>query len=211
LRRERRTLENKESALQSTLTDLARVEATLAQRETDLQAVQEALTALEADARREGDNHTSAKFSLQLELDRLIRDNERLEDDLKRSRRERDDHDDGRRDRDTQLDRLHAENRDLAAQLAAQTQARLNMSEKLDGVQSSLSTAETERNSLREKLKTLEGRLSKEQRELRNADQMHRDQLTERNTLLLTIYQYMDRILGPDKAVCDLYFGNVPT
>lgn len=31
-------------------------------------------------------------------------------------------------------------------------------------------------------------------------EQQYRDQLTERNTLLLTIYQYMEKILGAEKA-----------
>ena len=32
------------------------------------------------------------------------------------------------------------------------------------------------------------------------AEAQYRDQLTERNTLLLTIYQYMDKIVGVDKT-----------
>jgi hypothetical protein len=54
----------------------------------------------------------------------------------------------------------------------------------------------------------LETRLSKDQRSLLNAENQYRDQLTERNTLLLTIYQYMDKILGVDKTpVCPFSFA----
>jgi len=133
-------------------------------------------------------------------VDRLKRDLERVEDELARARKELDDRESKGRDRDGVLDKLHAENRDLATQLAAQTQARLNISEKLDTVQASLKAAETEVASLRTKVAELETRLSKDQRSLLSAESQYRDQLTERNTLLLTIYQYMDKILGVDKT-----------
>ena len=74
------------------------------------------------------------------------------------------------------------------------------MSEKLDGVQGSLRTAESELATFRARVGELEQRLSKDQRSLLSAESQYRDQLTERNTLLLTIYQYMDKILGVDKT-----------
>ncbi|KAF8162679.1 hypothetical protein B0H34DRAFT_290369 [Crassisporium funariophilum] len=193
LRREKRTLDAKESALQSALADLARTQSLLTQRESDLAAVQGALQTLEMESRRLGETHTTTRFSLQLEVDRMKRDMERVEDELSRARKELEDKDSKYRDRDSNLDKLHADNRDLASQLAAQTQARLNLSEKLDSVQGSLRVAEGE-------VADLEGRLSKDQRSLLNAESQYRDQLTERNTLLLTIYQYLDKILGVDKT-----------
>jgi len=200
IRREKRTLEAKESALQSALNDLARTQSLLSQREDDLQAVQSALQTLETESKRLGETHTTARFSLQLETDRFKRDLERLEDELARARRELDDKDSKTRDRDTVLDKLHAENRDLASQLAAQTQARLNLSEKLDSTIANLKNAESESVSYKTKVAELESRLSKDQRSLLNAESQYRDQLTERNTLLLTIYQYLDKILGVDKT-----------
>ncbi|RPD64285.1 hypothetical protein L226DRAFT_505884 [Lentinus tigrinus ALCF2SS1-7] len=200
LRRERRALEAKDSALQSALNDLSRSQSLLTQREADLAAVQAALQTLEADNKKLGESHTTARFSLQLEVDRLRRDVERLEDELARARKELDDREGKGRDRDGVIDRLHAENRDLAAQLAAQTQARMNISEKLDASQASLRAAETETTNLRTRIAELEQRLSKDQRALLAAEAQYRDQLTERNTLLLTIYQYMDKIVGVDKT-----------
>jgi hypothetical protein len=32
------------------------------------------------------------------------------------------------------------------------------------------------------------------------SEHQYRDQLTERNTLILTIYQYLEKILGADKT-----------
>lgn len=209
-RQSKRSLEAKDSALQSALNDLARAQALLAQRETDLNAVQDALHEMETESKKLGESHTTARFSLQLEVDRLKRDVERLENDLARARRDLDDRESKGRDREGVLDRLHEEARDLAAQLAAQTQAKLNATEKLDSVQASLKVAEAEVTSLRSKVAELEQRLAKDQRSLLSAESQYRDQVTERNTLLLTIYQYLDKILGVDKTpvstcVCVLF------
>jgi chromosome segregation ATPase len=200
LRRERRAVEAKESALQSALADLTRAQAALSQRQSDLGVVQGALQALEAESRKAGETHTTARFSLQLEVDRLKRDLERLESELARARKDAEERDAKGRNMDSVVDRLHAENRELASQLAAQTQARLNVAEKLDGAQAHLKTAEAEVATFRARVADLEGRLAKDQRSLLTAESQYRDQLTERNTLLLTIYQYMDKILGVDKT-----------
>ena|SRR5882762_2789818 len=200
LRRERRALEAKESALKSALDDLARAQSLLTQRESDLFAVQSSLQGIESESKRLGETHTTARFSLQLEVDRLKRDLERLEDELSRARKEIDEKEAKIRDRETNIDKMHAENRDLASQLAAQTQARLNVGEKLDNAQGSLRAAESELATFRARVNELEQRLSKDQRSLLSAESQYRDQLTERNTLLLTIYQYMDKILGVDKT-----------
>ena len=200
LRQSKRTHEAKESALQSALNDLARTQALLSQRESDLSTVQETLQDVEKESKKLGESHTTARFSLQLEVDRLRRDVERLEDELARARKDLTEREGKGRDRESVLDKLHAENRDLSTQLAAQTQARLNISEKLDNVQNSLKASEAEVAALRAKVTELEQRLSKDQRSLLTAESQYRDQLTERNTLLLTIYQYMDKILGVDKT-----------
>jgi chromosome segregation ATPase len=214
LRRERRTVEAKESALQSALNDLARTHARLTQRESDLAAVQSSLQGIESESKRLGETHTTARFSLQLEVDRLKRDLDRLEDELARARKDIDEKETKNRDRDGTIDKLHAENRDLASQLAAQTQARLNVSDKLDSVQGNLRSAESELATFHARVHELEQRLSKDQRSLLSAESQYRDQLTERNTLLLTIYQYMDKILGVDKTpvrCIHLFLVDLPT
>ncbi|KAI0321295.1 hypothetical protein OF83DRAFT_1051431 [Amylostereum chailletii] len=200
LRRERRALDAKESALQTALNDLARAQSLLAQRESDLAALQTGLHSMEAESKKLGESHTTARFSLQLEVDRLRRDLERLEDELARARKDLDERETKSRERDGVFDKLHAENRELASQLAAQTQARLNVSEKLDLAQNGFTAAEAELATFRTRVQELEQRLSKDQRSLLSAESQYRDQLTERNTLLLTIYQYMDKILGVDKT-----------
>lgn len=209
LRREQRALEAKESALHNALTDLERTRSLLAQRDTDLAALQSALQSMDAESKKLGESATTARFSLQLEVDRMKRDLDRLEDELARARKELDDRETKSRERDGIVDTLHAENRELAAQLATQTQARLNLSEKLDSTKASLTASESEVASLRSKVHELEQRLSKDQRSLLAAESQYRDQLTERNTLLLTIYQYMDKILGVDKTPVRRFLSHI--
>ena len=74
LRKGRRALEAKESALQSALNDLTRTQSLLKQRESDHGAVQSSLQGLESESKRLGETHTTAGFSLQLEVDWLKRD-----------------------------------------------------------------------------------------------------------------------------------------
>ncbi|KAJ6567603.1 hypothetical protein DFH09DRAFT_1261407 [Mycena vulgaris] len=183
LRAERRTLDAKESALQSALADLARTQALLGARDADLAAVQAALQALEGESRRAGETHSSARFSLELEADRVKRDLERVEAELARARAELAERESRGRGRDEVIDALHAEILELKAEVGAQTQARLNVSERLDGVQTSLKAAEAEATGHKKAPST-------------------RDQLTERNTLLLTIYQYMDRSSASTRLPC---------
>lgn len=72
-------MEAKESALRSTLTDLAGA-VVLRLRQCEA-VVQNALNSMEAWSMRLGESHTTVRFSLQFEVDRLTdkRDIERLE------------------------------------------------------------------------------------------------------------------------------------
>jgi len=205
LRRERRALEAKDTTFESVSNELARTQSLLTQRESDLDAVQSCLQSLETESKRAGETHTTARFSLQLEVDRLKRDLERLEDDLARSRKEVAERESHSREKDEKVDQLHSQNQALSSQLAEQTQARLNVGEKLDIVQGNLRSAESELATFKARVGDLEQRLSKDQRSLLAAENQYRDQLTERNTLLLTIYQYMDKILGVDKTPVSLF------
>jgi SMC interacting uncharacterized protein involved in chromosome segregation len=140
--------------MQEAQSSLKSVRALLEQREADLAAVQSALQALESEKRKLGESATTDKFSLELEVDRLRRDLQRCEAELERAREDVRDRERARREREEALDKLvrhfdlprevpsnsglhvkHDENRELSTQLAAQTQARLNLGEKLDSAQ----------------------------------------------------------------------------
>ncbi|KAH8827898.1 hypothetical protein DL96DRAFT_1124588 [Flagelloscypha sp. PMI_526] len=200
VKRLQRSLESKEGALQSALADMARAESILRQREADLEAIRSALRDQENANRKAGDEATTARFSLQLEVDRLKRDLERVEDDLARARRDLDDKDSSSRQWNADIDRLTVENRQLASQNSSLQQTKLNLSERVDGLLASIKEKEKDLETFRTKAEDLEGRLSKEQKALLGSEGVFRDQLTERNTLLLTVWQYLDRILGVDKT-----------
>ncbi|QRW15481.1 microtubule organizer protein 1 [Ceratobasidium sp. AG-Ba] len=190
-----RAVDELEQDLEHARNELRSMEMTLHQREDDLAAVQSALRTLEA-AR---ESSTTDKFSLELELDRLKRDLERCEDELARARRELADAETRGREREAVVDKMHSEKRDLETQLAVQRQARLNLSEKLDTAQANLKTAEADAANYKSRLAELESRLSKDQRSFTTTESQYREQITERNTLLLTICKYVDQILGVDK------------
>lgn len=196
LRREHAEVEAKDSALKSTLDDLSKALRDLAAREAELKSLGNAVT----DAQAMGASQSSERLGMQVEIDRLKREVATLEDLLQRARKDLDDREDRGRDRESSLDHLYVQKKELESQLAAQTQARLNLSEKLDAVQAALKTNEAELSSVRSKLNEAEATLAKTQRSMLGSESQYRDQLTERNTLLLTIYQYMDKILGVDKT-----------
>jgi predicted nucleic acid-binding Zn-ribbon protein len=180
--------------------------------------LQSAVATLEDDSRKRGEDATTDRFSLELELDRVKRDLERCEDELSRIREELKQKEKMLREKDTVIDRMvgaapftrfpfcsswhfqHSEQRDLNSQLSSQTQARLNISDKLDLLQANQKASELELTTARSRIADLEQRLSKDQRSSMASEHQFRDQLTERNTLLLTIYQYLDKILGVDRT-----------
>jgi chromosome segregation ATPase len=197
LRKERRALEGKEATLQSTLASLDQAQSDLMRIEKDYNDLQSA----HKEAQSRGDSQIADRFALQLQSDRLERDVQRLEDDLRRCRKDLEDREDKIRDKETIIDNLHIENRELTNQLATQTQARLNIAEKLDHAQGTLKSQEAELVTFKSKLNDTESALTKSQRGAAGSESQFRDQLTERNTLLLTIYQYLDKIVGVDKTV----------
>ena len=170
---------------------------------SQLQSESAAREKAEAESKRLGETHTTAKFSSQLETDRMKRDTERLESELTKARQDLSDKEVEARER---FDKLHVENLDLQTQLGVQTQARLNVAEKLDMVLANLKDKEEELGALKKRVNELEGRLEKDQRTLIGQESQYRDQVTERNTLLLTIYQYLDKIIGVDKTPVNYSF-----
>jgi chromosome segregation ATPase len=195
MRKQRREFDAKDSALQSALGDLTRKEAEVRR----VQGTYEELKKAHSDAQSRGNEKTGERYSLQLEIDRLTRDVQRLEDDLRRARKDLEDREGKIRERDGTLDQLYVEVRELKSAVAAQTQARLNIAEKLDGAQSSVKSLENELSVAKHRLAESEAELSRAQRGVIGTENQYRDQVTERNTLLLTIYQYIEKTIGVDK------------
>jgi chromosome segregation ATPase len=196
----KREIENNHRDVRELEDELDRTKNVLRQKEEEIREVEKALKEREELGRRSGEEEGARRFGLQLEVDRLGRDLERAEDELKRLRTELSDREEKIRKLNAEVDTLTSSSRTLTTEVSAQTQARLNISEKLDSLQSELASIRAERDELRKKRDELEDAVGREQRGLMNKEGGWRDQLSERNTLLLTIYQYLDKILGVDKT-----------
>ena len=157
--------------------------AQLQSERTAREQVENELDAADNDLNAHLREQTSARFSLQLETDRMKRDMERLEAELTRARQDISDKEDKTRERDSLLDKLHSENRDLQTQLGVQTQARLNVAEKLDVVLANLKDKEEELVALKRRVNDLEGRLEKDQRTLLGQESQYRDQVDRKSVV----------------------------
>ncbi|CEQ41037.1 SPOSA6832_02713 [Sporobolomyces salmonicolor] len=208
--------------LRSSQNDVKQLHALLATRESDIQSLQDTLNGLETASRRQGESATSDRFALELEMGRAKRDLARAQKELEQIKEELDERVRAAKEKELQLATLvrfsfprpfrrikfltscgrsqQSENRDLATQLASQTQSRLALAEKHDMTSKTLRDTLLELTSARDRLRVVEGQLSTDHRELSRTENQYRDQLTERNTLLLTVYQYMERIAGPEKV-----------
>ncbi|KAH8919162.1 hypothetical protein BT69DRAFT_1337528, partial [Atractiella rhizophila] len=167
-------------------------------READLQKVQDGLKSIENESKKLGATHSEARLSLELELERLKGDLSRCEAELRKVQAELDVKDRDLREKSVSVSTLTSENRDLSSQLATQTQTRLSLTDKLDETTKSLRDAQTELAVAKERASALEHQLAADTKNLTKAEHQYRDQLTERNTLLLTVYQYLDKIAGSE-------------
>lgn len=93
-----------------------------------------------------------------------------------------------------------ATNNDIAAQLALQTQTRLGLSDKLDDATKSLRDAQEELRGWKDRVRSLERETNQSSRSNTRSNADYRDQLAERNTLLQTVYQTVDKIVGTVKV-----------
>jgi chromosome segregation ATPase len=84
----------------------------VALRDRDLLSVQTALRSLEDERRKLGDEHTSDRFSLELEIDRVKRDLERYEEELDRAREEAESREGVLRQREAELAEMVGSSRD---------------------------------------------------------------------------------------------------
>lgn len=179
--------------------EVSHARETLAVREKDVDDLQQALDGMSRSLASQDENATNDQFALQLELDRLKRDLARLDAELSRTRLDADHKAESVRERDMTLATLNSEIKDLNAQLAAQTQARLGLTDKFDQGARALRETQDELQAARDRLRVVEQQLSTDHRSLSRTEAQYRDQLTERNTLLLTAYQHLEKMVGPDR------------
>ncbi|SCV70616.1 BQ2448_3378 [Microbotryum intermedium] len=176
--------------------DVQHYKTVLDAREVDIQKLQEALNGLESSTRRLGESHVNDRFALDIECDRLKRDLARCEQELQLAKEDLEDKTASSRAKDMTLATLQSENKDLSKDLADQRQARLGLTDKHNAASRTLRDTQLELSAARDRLRVVEDQLSTDHRQLSRTENQYRDQLTERNTLLLTVHQYMDKIVG---------------
>ncbi|KAF6764547.1 hypothetical protein DFP72DRAFT_1163472 [Ephemerocybe angulata] len=197
----KRAMEEKEREIGRLRDEVERKERLVKEREADLAQLQDAFGSVERERKELGESVAGERFSAQLECDRLRRDLERAEDDLARLRADLASKEGLLREKEAQLDRWSQDNRELKNELGEVKQAKINLGEKVDELKEREKERERETTTMRARVRELEERLGKEGRDVGRMEGMYRDQLTERNTLLLTIYQYLDKIVGVEKSL----------
>ncbi|TKY85692.1 hypothetical protein EX895_005232 [Sporisorium graminicola] len=191
-----RVVRDKDEAILALEKELNQMEDDLATRKSDVQTLQDALRAKENESFRMGQSSANDKYSLELEIDRLKRDLARCEDDLARARKELDRKDDALRQKEDSLAALHSELREAQAKLASEMQTHMGLAERFEAQQGAIRAERKELEAARAKVEQLEYELNDGERATLRTEQATRDALNQRNTLLLTIYQQMGKILA---------------
>ncbi|GAA5983031.1 hypothetical protein JCM10908_006873 [Rhodotorula pacifica] len=195
LRKEEEEREMVEAQLGTVRNEVRRLQGIAQDRERDVADLQHALTGLEA----QGADASSDKIALELEVERVKRDLARAQEAEARNRAELDSRIADVREKDWRLAAVASENKDLSAQLASVRQAHISLSDKHDETAKALRDTQQELTSARDRLRAVESQLSTDQRAVSRTENQFRDQLNERNTLLLTVYQAVDKVAGADK------------
>lgn len=184
-RRLSRVVQEKQDTILALEKELNSLDQEVATRKQDVQNLQDALRAKENESFRLGQSSANDKYSLELEIDRLKRDLSRCETDLDRARRDLERKDDLLRQKEDVLLKTQSDLRSSQARIAATTQTCLSQH-----------VERKELDSANDKIEQLEYELNDGERANLRSEQATRDALTQRNTLLLTIYQQMGKILA---------------
>ncbi|POY72208.1 hypothetical protein BMF94_4714 [Rhodotorula taiwanensis] len=195
LRKEEDERETVEAQLDAVRSEVRRLQGIATDRERDVADLQQALTGLEA----QGADASSDKIALELEVERTKRDLARAQEAESRNRTELEARVADAREKDERLASMQSENKELSVQLALVRQAHIALTDKHDETAKALRNTQQELTSARDRLRLVESQLSNDQRAVSRTENQYRDQLNERNTLLLTVYQAVDKVAGADK------------
>lgn len=189
-------VDEKEDTIAGIEKEIESLRESLAISKGDVAKLHDALRDKENESVRLGQTHSSDRYSLELEIDRLKRDLGRCEADLDRARKDLDRKEEALRDKEGRLNDLHYEIREMSSKLAVENQTKLGLEERIEAQNKHMGDAQRQVDEYRAKMDELEREANMGERSLMQAEAGVKTQLTERNTLLLTIYQYMGKILG---------------
>ncbi|KPV72942.1 uncharacterized protein RHOBADRAFT_55197 [Rhodotorula graminis WP1] len=199
LRKEEDEREIVEADLAAARAEAHRAKERAEDRERDVADLQRALDGLERSTRHAGDAANHDRSALGVELERAKRDLSRAQHELADAEAEIDARTNLVKEKDLRIAELESDKKDLAAQLASETQDRLALADKHDLATKTLRDTQHELSSARDRLRSVESQLNTDHRALSKTENQYRDQLAERNTLLLTVFQAVDRLGATEK------------
>ncbi|CAO1622322.1 unnamed protein product [Jaminaea pallidilutea] len=212
----RRVIDEKEDALAAAEDDLDAARRSLRDRNSDLEALQRALKSKENETEQRGRSSATDRHSLELELDRLKRDLARCEQDLARARDDVDRKEEQAREKSAQMSQMYTENCELSAKLATETQTRLGLDERLAGLKRTLREAEAGLSEARTRNDSLERAQSEAAVSASSGGLSQQEgksiqrQLADRNNLLMTVSNNLDKVLGVNDEGASAAAGGTP-
>ncbi|EOQ99612.1 hypothetical protein E3P92_00594 [Wallemia ichthyophaga] len=193
----KRAIEHKTTTLEDYQTQVQQLRSQLSAREEDYQKLQSRMKKMMSEHQELGDSHTNDRATLEMEIERLERDGARYVADIEQLRSELERKDKMLEERERGLHSTNSESRELSYQLKAELQTNAYNIEKLHTSQQQYQDALEEVTRLKDRLREVDSRLMREEKGVNVSESQYKQQVTERNTLLLTIYQYMEKLVGP--------------
>ena len=195
----KRSIESKEEHVKALNVELTQIKTQLEARENDYKKLQTMISKIEDEHKELGHSHINDTAALELEIDRLSRDGERYERDITQLRKEQERKDKLMIEREKELNEANNENRELSLQLNSESQSNIYNNERIHSSQQQYQEALEEVTRLKDRLQESDSRLMREEKGLNQSESQYKQQITERNTLLLSVYQYMEKIIGVEK------------
>ncbi|KAA1074800.1 hypothetical protein PGT21_020881 [Puccinia graminis f. sp. tritici] len=189
-------LDTKQKALSQAESDIASLKGKLEIREEDIEKLENMLKRLENESNQINQSQSHDKFSLELEIERIQRD-------LLNSTQESQSFKDENESLKNQISKfqatissLNSEKDELFDKLQGVQRARDSLNEKYEEQTKNLRETQNDLSVTKNRLQSLEDELASDHLQLNKFEHQYKDQISERNTLLLTIYQYIDKLLS---------------
>ncbi|PLW51862.1 hypothetical protein PCASD_00909 [Puccinia coronata f. sp. avenae] len=190
------TLDAKQKALSQAESDVANLRGKLEIREGDIEKLEKMLRRLENESNQINQSQSHDKISLELEIERIQRD-------LLNSNQESHAFKEQNLALKNQIAKfqaaasaLNSEKDELADKLEGIKRARDALNEKYEEQTKNLRETQNDLSVTKNRLQSLEDELASDHLQLNKYENQYKDQISERNTLLLTIYQYIDKLLN---------------
>ncbi|PLW44874.1 hypothetical protein PCANC_10784 [Puccinia coronata f. sp. avenae] len=190
------TLDAKQKALSQAESDVANLRGKLEIREGDIEKLEKMLRRLENESNQINQSQSHDKISLELEIERIQRD-------LLNSNQESHAFKEQNLALKNQIAKfqaaasaLNSEKDELADKLEGIKRARDSLNEKYEEQTKNLRETQNDLSVTKNRLQSLEDELASDHLQLNKYENQYKDQISERNTLLLTIYQYIDKLLN---------------